>query len=68
MKEENKGLLSKLVAKERKRKFAQVGLKNAEAQAKEHRKLLYQTEIELATARQLALDLRAELQQVKEAA
>ena len=66
MKEENKDLHSRLTAKERERKSAQARLKNAEAQAKDQHKLLYQTEIELATLRQLVLDLRAELQQVKE--
>ena len=59
MKEENKDLLSKPAVEERERKSAQAKLKNAEAQAKDQHKLLYQTEIELAT-------LRAELQQVKE--
>ena len=44
-----------------------MGLKNAEAQAEDQRNLLYQTKIELATAKQLALDFRAELQQMKEA-
>ena len=67
IKEENKDLLSKLVAEERERKFAQAGLKNAEAQAEDQHKLLYQIEIELAILRQLVLDLSAELQQAKEA-
>ena len=43
-------------------------MKSAQTQAKDQRKLLYQTEIELATSRQLVLDLRAELQKAKEAA
>ena len=43
------------------------GLKNAETQAEDQRKLLYQTEIELATSKQLALDLKAELQKAREA-
>ena len=51
VREENKSLLSKLAVKQRERKFAQAGLKNAEAQAEDQRKLLYQTEIELATAK-----------------
>ena len=67
-KKENKKLLSKLVVKERERKSTQVGLKNAEMQAEDQRKLHYQTEIKLATSRQLVMDLRAELQQAKEAA
>ena len=48
---ENKELLSKLVVEERERKSAQVGLKNAEMQAEDQHKLLYQTEIKLATSR-----------------
>ena len=68
MKEENKDLPSKLAAEERERKSAQAGLKNAEAQAEDQHEFIYQTEIELATLRQLVLDLRAELQQAKEAA
>ena len=68
VKEENKDLLSKLVTNERERKSAQIGLKTAEAQAEDQRKLLYQTEIELATLKQLALDLKAELQKAKEVA
>lgn len=40
---------------------AEGGLKNAEAQAKDQRKLLYTTEIELATQKQLVLNLKAEL-------
>ena len=67
MKEENKDLLSKLTAEERERKSTQAGLKIAKAQAEDQCKLLYQTEIELATSRQLMLDLRAKLQQAKEA-
>ena len=38
------------------------------AQAEDQCKLLYQIEIELATSKQLALDLKAELQKVKEVA
>ena len=60
MKEENKDLLSKLATEERERKSAQTGLKNAEAQAEDQHKLLYQIEI--------VLDLSAELQQAKEVA
>ena len=68
MKEENKDLLSKLTAEERERKSPQVGLKTIEAQAEDQSKLLYQIEIELATSKQLALDLKAKLQWVKEVA
>ena len=44
-----------------------MGLKIVEAQVEDQRKLLFQTELELATSRQLALDLKAQLQKVKEA-
>ena len=43
-------------------------MKTAEAQAEDQRKLLYQTKIELATSKQLVLDLKAKLQKVKESA
>ena len=66
-KEENMELLSKLTTKERERKSAQIGLKNAETQAEDQRKLLYQTKLELATSRKLMLDLKVELQKAKEA-
>ena len=68
VKEENKELLSKLTIEEKERKSAQVGLKNAKAQVEDQRKLLYQTEIELATSRQLVMELKAKLQKAKEAA
>jgi len=42
-------------------------LKSLETQGEDQHKLLYQTEIELVTSRQLVLDLRAELQKAKEA-
>ena len=70
-KEENTELLSKLAAekreRERERKSAQAGQRNAETQAEDQHKLLYQTELELATSSQLTLDLKAELQKTKEA-
>ena len=40
-KEENKELLSKLIAKDRERRSAEAGLKNAQTQAEDQRKLLY---------------------------
>ena len=67
-KEENKELLSKLTVEERERKSAQAGLKSTETQAEDQHKLLYQTEIELATSRQLVMDLKSNLQKTKEAA
>ena len=68
VREENKELLSKLIVSERDRKSALVGLKSAESQAEDQCKLLYQIEIELATSKQLVLDLRVELQKAKEVA
>ena len=67
-KEENKELLSKLTIEERERKSAKARLKNAQTQAEDQHKLLYQTKIELATSRQLVLKLRADLQKAKKAA
>ena len=60
-KEENKELLSKLIVEERERRSVEAGLKNAQTQAEDQRKLLYQTEIELATSRQLVMDLKVDL-------
>ena len=60
-KEENKNLASKLIAEERERKSTEARMKSAQTQAKDQHKLLYQTEIELATSRKLVLDLRAKL-------
>ena len=59
VKHEKQELAKKLAAEERERKSAQAGLKNAEAQAKDQRKLLYKIELELTTSRQLVLDLKA---------
>ena len=67
-KAEIKELRAKLVVEERERKSAQAGLKNAEVQVEDQCKLLYKTELELATSRQLVLDLKAQLQKAKEAA
>ena len=50
-KEENKELLSKLIVEKRERKSIEAGLKNAQTQAEDQHKLLYQIEIELATSR-----------------
>ena len=58
---------NKLIVAERERSSTLAGLKNAKAQAKDQRKLLYITKIELATQKQLVLDLKAELQKVKDA-
>ena len=55
--QKNKELAGKLFAKEKAYLSAEVGLKNTEDQ----RKKLHLIEIELATQRQLVLDLKAEL-------
>ena len=68
MREKNKELLSKLITEKRERRSAEAGLKNAQTQAEDQRKLLYQTEIELPTSRQLVMDLKADLQKAKEVA
>ena len=61
-------MASKLIIEERERRSVEAELKNAQTQAKDQCKLLYQTEIELATQRQLVLELKSELQKAKEAA
>jgi len=50
------------------RKSVEAGLQNAQDQAKDQCKKLYHTEIELATQKQMVLELKAELQRFKEAA
>ena len=50
------------------RKSAKVSLKNAQMQAEEQRQKLHYTEIELATAKQQVVDLKAKLKKAKEAA
>ena len=49
-------------------KSAEASLQNAQDQAKDQCKKLYHTEIELATQKQMVLELKAELQRAKEAA
>ena len=66
-KEENKELLTKLTTEERERSV-EARLKNTQTQAKDKRKLLYQTEIELVTSRQPVLELKEELQKAKKVA
>lgn len=64
-KQKNKELASKLMAEEKARLSAEAGLKNAEDQAKDQRKRLYHTEIELATTKQQVLELSADLEKAK---
>ena len=68
MREEHKELGNKLTVTEREHSSALANLKNDEAQAKDQCKLLYIIEIDLATQKQLVLDLKAELQKVKDTA
>ena len=59
-------LTNKLKEADKKRLNALAGLKTVETQAEDQRKLLYTTEIELATQKQFVMDLKAELQKVKD--
>ena len=68
VKQKSKELASKLIIEEKERMSAETRLKNAQVQAKDQRKLLYQTEMELATQGQLVLKLKSELQKAKEVA
>ena len=67
LKQEKVELSDKLVEVKRARLSAEVGLKIAERQAEDQRQQLHITEIDLATQKQLVMDLKAELQKVKEA-
>ena len=67
VKHENKELAFKLTVEERARRSAKAGLKNVHNQVEDQRKKLYLTEIELATQKQLVLDLKAELKKAKTA-
>ena len=61
-------LANKLIAVERARLSVEAGLKSVNSQAEDQHKQLHMTEIELATQRQLVLDLKVELQKAKDAA
>ena len=65
MKQENQELATKLTFEERAQRSAEAGLKNVQVQAKDQRKKLYLTEIELATQKQLVLDLKTDLEKAK---
>ena len=67
LKQEKVELSDKLVKVKRARLSAEVGLKIVERQAEDQRQQLHITEIDLATQKQLVMDLKAELQKVKEA-
>ena len=68
LKQEKAELTDKLVEAEKACSNAEAGLKIAERQAKKQRQQLHITDIDLATQKQLVMDLKAELQKVKEAA
>ena len=65
IKQENQELATKLTFEERAQRSAEAGLKNVQNQAKDQRKKLYLTEIELATQKQLVLDLKVDLEKAK---
>ena len=68
LKEKDKNLANKLKESDKECQSALAGLKNAEAQAENQRKLLYTTELNLATKKQKVLDFKAKLQKVKDVA
>ena len=68
MKQEKQELAASLTTEERARRSAEVGPKNAQDQVEDQRKKLYLTEIEMATQKQLVLDLKDELEKSKAAA
>ena len=67
-KQKNKELGMKLVVEEWGRKSAKAGLKNTQDQVEKQCKKLHHAEIELAMAKQEAVDLKAELEKAKEVA
>ena len=66
--QKNKELTKNLATKHSARLSVETGLKNAEAQAEDQLQQLHITEIDLATQRQLVLELKAELEKAKEEA
>ena len=68
LKQEKAELTDKLVEAERAHSSTEAGLKTAERQAEDQRQQLHTTDIDLATQKQLVMDLKAEFQKVKEAA
>ena len=68
LKQEQAKLSVKLKEADKARLSAKAGLKTMERQAKDQHQKMHLTEIDLATQRQLVIDLKVELQEVKEAA
>ena len=67
LKKEKTQLAEELKVSKNKLFSATAGLKNAEAQLEDQRKLLYKTELNLATEKVTVLSLRAKLQKAKKA-
>ena len=67
LKQKKQELATKLTVEEKARNNAEAGLKNIQDQTENQRKKLYFTEIELATQKQLVLDLKANLEKAKAA-
>ena len=65
VKEEKAQLAEKLKTSEHERSSALAGLKTVEKQAEDQRKLLYTTELNLATEKVVVLSLKAELEKAK---
>ena len=66
VKQEQLELSEKLKMVDQARSSAEVGLKTTERQAEEQRQKLHSTEIDLATQKQMVIDLQVELQKAKE--
>ena len=67
-KQEQIELFKKLKVVNQAHSSAEAGLKTAERQAEDQRQKLHLTEIDLATQKQLVIDLKVELQKAKEEA
>ena len=68
LKQEQAELSEKLKVTDQACLSAEVGLKTVERQAEDQRQKLHLTEIDLATQKQLVIDLKVKLQKAKEAA
>ena len=66
VKQEQLELSEKMKLADQARFSAEAGLETAERQAEEQRQKLHSTKIDLATQKQMVVDLQAELQKAKE--
>ena len=66
VKQEQLVLSEKLKSADQTRSSVEVGLKTVERSAKEQRQKLHSTEIDLATQKQMVIDLQVELHNTKE--